>query len=184
MTAPVTTLGSGKFLALRRIGRWEYVDRINCRGAVALVAITPNHELILVEQYRAALNGRVLELPAGLVGDADNPAEAPETAARRELREETGYEAATFTPLLSGPTSAGLTSERVDFFLASGLHKISNGGGDAHEQITVHTVPLADIDSWLTTHRKAGMAIDVKVYAGLHFAKMAVPSRSPCLPRA
>ena len=83
--------------------------------------------------------------------------------------EETGYAAEEIRPLVTGPSGAGITSELVTSFLASGLRRVGKGGGVAHEDITVHEVPLSDIDAWLDAKAKTGVLIDPKVYAGLYF---------------
>ena len=89
-----TILAEGKFLRLVRDGRWEYADRTRAQGAVVLVAVTDDNRLVLTEQYRIPLGQRVLELPAGLVGDIQGEEDEPlVTAADRELLEETGYQA-------------------------------------------------------------------------------------------
>src|SRR5580658_10295948 len=88
------TLPTGKFLALRQEGHWEYVDRVNATGAAIILAVTAEQKILLVEQYRIPLHARTVELPAGIIGD--EPGEANESqaeAARRELLEETGYAA-------------------------------------------------------------------------------------------
>ncbi len=64
------------------------------------------------------------------------------TAARRELIEETGYDARRFTLLAHAPTSPGLTTEVVTFFRAAGLKKVGAGGGIEGEDIVIHTVKL------------------------------------------
>ena len=70
-----------------------------------------------------------------------------------------------------GPPSAGLASEIVTIFLARGLSREHDGGGDEHEQIVVHTVPITQADAWLTAQeRERDVLIDPKVYAGLYFA--------------
>jgi ADP-ribose pyrophosphatase len=159
----------GKFLRVLKCGRWEYADRLGTTGAVAIVAVTQDAKLLLTEQYRIPVGCRVIELPAGLAGDEPGQAaEALAQAARRELLEETGYDALELLPLASGPPSAGLASEIVTFFHARGLRRLSAGGGDAHEQIQVHEAPLAQIDSWLEARRAQGLLIDPKVYAGLY----------------
>jgi ADP-ribose pyrophosphatase len=114
----------------------------------------------------------VIELPAGLVGDiAGEEDERLETAAGRELLEETGYRASRLELLTSGPPSAGMASEIVAFFLASGLVKVHDGGGDEAEDITVHAVPLAGVENWLDQQAAAGLLIDPKIYAGLYFIR-------------
>ena len=87
-------LYEGRFLTFKRKGTWEYVERRAVTGAVAILAITENQEIILVEQFRPPVGCQVIELPAGLAGDIKS--EEQETlaqAAARELLEETGYEA-------------------------------------------------------------------------------------------
>jgi ADP-ribose pyrophosphatase len=159
----------GKFLRVIKCGRWEYADRLGTTGAVAIVALTDDAKLVLTEQYRIPVACRVVELPAGLAGDAPGQAaEAFAQAARRELLEETGYEAREMIRLASGPPSAGLASEIVTLFQATGLRRVAAGGGDAHEQIQVHEVALADVDQWLKQKMAQGTLVDPKVYAGLY----------------
>jgi ADP-ribose pyrophosphatase len=162
---------SGSHIEAVRVGRWEYVRRKNASGVVIIVAVTPDGELILVEQPRTPVGTTVIELPAGLAGDITGAEdEALETAALRELEEETGWHAKTITRLVAGPVSAGLTSEIVTFFRADGLTRIGEGGGDATEQITVHHVPLAEVPTFIAKRIAAGAMVDPKVFAGLYFA--------------
>jgi ADP-ribose pyrophosphatase len=136
------------------------------------VAVTPADRLLLGEQWREAVGARVLELPAGLAGDAGSPANEPlEEAARRELVEETGWDAASMERLTVGPPSAGVTSEIVTFFRARGLSKAGPGGGVEGEAITVHEVPLASIEAFVTGREAGGTLVDPKVWAGLWFAR-------------
>ena len=169
---PIEVMAAGKYLRLVKRGHWEYADRHTCTGAVAIVAITDDRRLLLVEQFRIPLSKSVIELPAGLVGDL--PGEQHEdlaVAARRELTEETGYEAAEMQWLVAGPSSAGLTSEVVDFFLATRLRRVGDGGGDHHENIVVHQVPLDRASQWLAERSASGRLIDPKVYAGLFLVR-------------
>ena len=120
----------GEYLqAILRDG-YECIERRNVTGIVGLVAVTEDGKLVLVEQFRPAVRARVIELPAGLAGDAaGGENESLETAARREFLEETGYEAREFVCVAEGAASAGLSSELIHLFLARGLTKVGAGGG-------------------------------------------------------
>lgn len=91
---------------------------VSTPGAVGIVAVTDDHRVVLVSQYRAAVHGSVREIPAGM---RDVPGEDPMETARRELREETGYVASTFTRLGVCLSSPGVTDSSVEVYLATGL---------------------------------------------------------------
>lgn len=168
MNKPLRTLGEGRFMRLVASDGWEWAERIGCSGAVAIVAITPDDELVLVEQHRIAHGQSVIELPAGLVGDvAGSEAEDWRVAATRELAEETGFQAGKLEALALCPTSPGFSSEVVRFVLAGDLRRVSSGGGDASEQIAVHLVPRCRCYAWLQTQAASGKAISALVYAGI-----------------
>ena len=163
-------IGSGKYVRLVRRHGWECVERVNASGIVCMVPLTDDDKVVLIEQFRRPLNASVIEMPAGLVGDTTgNHAETVETAAQRELIEETGYQAKEFVLLIEGPPSAGLSSEIITFFLARGLTKVGSGGGDDTEDIIVHEIPVAQVHEWLEDKRRAGMMVDPKIYTGLYF---------------
>jgi ADP-ribose pyrophosphatase len=171
-TPSIETVAEGKFMRLLRRGDWEYVQRTGRRTAVALVATTCDDEMVLVEQHRIPVNARVIELPAGLVGDLPGEEDEPlETAARRELWEETGYEAGHLTRLVRTVSSAGLTDEAVMLLRACDVRKVGAGGGDGSEEIIVHTVPLTQIDTWLDERIAAGQPIDGRVFAAVYFLR-------------
>lgn len=174
MTAEI--LHAGQFLRLVRNGRWEYVQRVTRDHAVIIIGLTPQQEVVLIEQTRIPAGGKVIEWPAGLVGDSAATAdEALEQTARRELLEETGFEAGRFMPIFSGPPSPGLASETITWFRAHGLRRVGPGGGEGGEDISVHVIPLAQVDDWLDRWQAAGGKIDPKVYAGLYFLLREAP---------
>lgn len=172
--------GSGRFLELARTepdpGRehgWEYVRRRSSSGVVCIAAVTDDDELVLVEQLRPAVGTTVIEMPAGLAGDiAGSEDEDLRDAARRELLEETGYACAEMTWIGKGPSSAGLTSEIIDFYLATGLRREGAGGGDETESIEVHHVKLGELRSWLGAREARGSLVEPKIYSGLYLAKL------------
>jgi len=161
---------SGRFLGLKERDHWEYAFRTNASGVVVLVPVTEAGELVLVEQFRIPVQSRVLELPAGLVGDNGNIEEDFETAARRELIEETGYHAASLEELLTSPSTPGMADEIITIYFASGLERVGPGGGDGNENITVHHVPVENAVEWLDARQAEGIMLDPKIYAGLFWA--------------
>lgn len=168
------TLCNGKWLRLKRRGRWEYAERTNPGGGVMIIAVTPDDHVLFVEQYRPAIECMTIEMPAGLVGDVASAAdESAVDAAHRELVEETGYRAGTIDFLMSGPTSAGMSNEILAFVIARDLEKIEQGGGDETEDITVHEVPRREAAAWLVGKIHAGYSIDPKMFAGLYMLENA-----------
>lgn len=164
------TLREGRHLRFRRIGSWEYIERTRADLAVVIAALTPEGKVLLVEQYRPPIQSRTIELPAGLVGDGDGEDRQDVIeAARRELLEETGYEADSLEPVAEGPISPGLSNERIVLIVATGLRRVADGGGVENEDIVVHEVPLEELEAWIALRARAGVPTDPKVFAGLHF---------------
>ncbi|HQU45633.1 MAG: DNA mismatch repair protein MutT [Planctomycetia bacterium 21-64-5] len=165
-------LAEGKHLRLVREGHWEYAERTKATSAVVIVAVTDDRRLLLAEQYRIPVGKRVIELPAGLVGDIEGEeTDELEGAARRELLEETGYEAESVHVMAMGPPTSGLATELVALVVARGLKQVAAGGGIESEQIEVHAIPLDRVASWLQEQASRDVLIDPKVYAGLYFAE-------------
>ena len=161
------TLYEGEWLRLVRIGHWESCERTHGQGmAVIVIAVTPDDEVLFVEQYRVPLGARTIEMPAGLVGD-DHEQDTLADAARRELIEETGWSPGRVDVLLIGPTSSGMSYERIAFVRARELTRVGEGGGVDNENITVHHVPRSDAPRWLMRKQAEGFELDLKLWAGL-----------------
>ncbi len=161
MSEPIETPWEGRFIAVKQQGKWEYVSRTRGIQAAVILAIDQG-DVILVEQYRVPLGKRCLELPAGLVGDEEE-GESVETSAARELEEETGYRPDHVEPLGYFYSSPGMVSEGFTLVRATGLTRVSDGGGTPGEDITVHRVPLAGLGDFIAAKRTEGVAIDVRM---------------------
>ncbi|MFT4413261.1 NUDIX hydrolase [Fredinandcohnia humi] len=122
-------------------GKTSTRELIKHPGAVAILALTDDNKLVMVQQYRKALDKVIVEIPAGKL----EKGEVPEKTARRELEEETGYACETITPFISFYTSPGFADELVHLFIAKGLKKIENPAGlDEDEFIDIMEVSLEE----------------------------------------
>lgn len=106
-------------------------------GAVAVIALTNDNELVLVRQFRYPTNEILLEVPAGV----PNKGEPLEKAARRELEEETGYYAKKIKKILSGYATPGYSNEVINFFIAEDL-TLLKPNTDEDEFVEVDVVDL------------------------------------------
>ncbi|MFT3755085.1 MAG: NUDIX hydrolase [Pseudoxanthomonas sp.] len=166
---PPQTVYEGKYLRMQVRGTWEYVERTHPGGMAAIIiAVTPEDKVVFVEQFRVPLQAPTIEMPAGLIGDVHG-GESIEESAIRELEEETGWTAERAEVLLIGPTSSGMSNEKIAFVFASGLRKVGEGGGapDEGEDITVHEIPRTQAAAWLTQKMREGYELDAKLWAGL-----------------
>lgn len=161
MSEDATIVWQGRFIEAKTQGKWEFVSRTRGVGAAVMLAVDAG-KVILVEQYRVPVGARCIELPAGLVGDEEE-GEAVETAAIRELEEETGYRAARMVNLGRFFASPGMSSEGFTLLRAEGLEKVGDGGGVAGEDIEVHLVPLGEVPAFVAAKRAEGAAVDVKM---------------------
>ncbi|HEX6974021.1 MAG TPA: NUDIX hydrolase [Vicinamibacterales bacterium] len=168
MIARMKTVFEGDHLYVRERDGWQYVERKKATEAVAVLAETEDGEVVLTEQKRKPLNARVIDFPAGLVGDEDANTTAEETA-RKELEEETGYTCDSVELVARGPSSPGITSEIVSLYRARGVRRIGKGGGVEGEEITVHVVPRGRLWRFFQDKQSEGVLIDLKV--GMFFAE-------------
>ena len=157
------TLFEGKHVLVLERDDWQYVERKRGKEAVAVLAETEDGRVILTEQFRKPLNARVIDFPAGLVGDEGTS--DPEETARKELEEETGYTCDSVELLVRGPSSPGITSEIVSLYRAHGVRRQGEGGGVGEEDITVHAIPRNELRDWLRQKEREGVLVDLK--AGL-----------------
>jgi len=159
---PVETVWQGKWIVAKRQGKWEYVSRARGIEAAVILAIDAEDHVLLVEQYRVPLGKRCLELPAGLIGDTHD-GDTPMDAARRELEEETGYHCDHAENLGFFHSSPGMVTEGFTLVRASGLTRVSEGGGIEGEDITVYRVARSEVPDFVARKRAEGVAIDVKL---------------------
>jgi 8-oxo-dGDP phosphatase len=149
------------------VSRREVVDH---PGAVAIVALDEDGDVVLVNQYRHPVGARLDELPAGLL---DVEGESLLKAAQRELFEEAGLDAAQWFQLLTLYTSPGMTNEKITIFLAQGLTPSSGHFAPEQEELTmtVSRRPLADAVADVF----AGRITNAAAVAGLLAASVAHP---------
>ncbi|MEB2302299.1 NUDIX hydrolase [Lysinibacillus xylanilyticus] len=119
-------------------------------GAVAVIAVTDEGKLVLVEQYRKALERSIVEIPAGKL----EPGEEPIVTARRELEEETGYGAQSLTYLQAFATSPGFADEIIHLFVAKDLYTIENKANlDEDEFVELVEVSLEEAGQMVADER-------------------------------
>lgn len=134
-------------------------------GGSVVVPILGEGMLLLIRQYRYPIHEFVYELPAGKPG----PGEDPDTCARRELLEETGYVADAMTPLGAILTSPGFCTERLHLFLAQGLRPEGSGRQleEGELSLTVEPVPFTRALEMI----RDGAIVDAETICGILMAR-------------
>ena len=130
-------------------------------GAVIIVPITSDKKIVLIKQFRKPVEKVIYEIPAGLI----DKGEKLEDAAKRELKEETGYVAGKIKKFLSAYTTPGYSTEMIHYFLATDLKKESQSF-DEDENIEVELVDLKESIEWI----KQGKINDNKTIVGIMMA--------------
>ena len=136
---------------------WDFVS--HRKGAAAVVTVLPNGKILMVRQYRNALNRETLELPAGA---RDDVSEDTAVCAARELEEETGYIAGKIEKLLSLKTTVAFCDELVDVYLATDL-RAGRQHLDPGENIVLETYELSKLKELIFS----GKIQDAKTVAGI-----------------
>ena len=141
-------------------GREAEREIVHHRGAVAVVPVAPDGSIVLVRQWRHAMERALWEIPAGTRDEGEEPA----VTARRELEEETGYTAASWRSLGEACVSPGYSRELLWFFLAEGLTE-GQTATDPDENLDVRLFSAEEILELVRTG-----ATDMKSLAGLALA--------------
>jgi ADP-ribose pyrophosphatase len=138
-----------------RVTKREIVEHDDC---IAILAIDSDDNVLLVKQFRKAVDKEVLEIPAGGI----EPGEEPAAAVKRELREETGFLPKRVERIGGFYTTPGYSSEYLHLFVASDLTSAKLQAEDT-ESIKVERVPISQILELIRT----GAISDAKSIAGL-----------------
>ncbi|MEG2738798.1 NUDIX hydrolase [Clostridium sp.] len=135
-------------------------DIIKHPGASAVIAFIDNETVLLVEQFRVALNRTLLEIPAGKLDKGEDP----NICAVRELEEETGYKSDNIEYLGTIATGAGFTDEQINIYKATDLYK-GIKGGDEDEFIEIKPFKISEIKQMI----KDGRIIDAKTISAFMY---------------
>ncbi|GAB4388767.1 MAG: NUDIX hydrolase [Thermodesulfovibrionales bacterium] len=151
---------------------WEAVGRVNCAGVVIVVPVTESGEVVFIRQFRPVVGRHVIEFPAGLMSEGEEPAQA----GLRELIEETGHAARDLAALTRGAISTGINAEVWTVLLATGVEEAPAEVRRAHppdeaERIEVIKAPLEGAYEALERLGSNGDYVDIKIYGLIELAK-------------
>lgn len=143
------------------VGEWECIRH---PGGSMAVPVTEDGQFVLVRQYRFAMQGRLLEFPAGTVEKGENPL----NTIQREIQEETGYKASAWKTLGQFPNAPGYSDEIIYAYLATDLEKLAAPPQlDEDEDIEVLLMSADELEKAILN----GTPIDAKSIAAFYMAK-------------
>jgi len=142
-----------------KIEEWDYVHHKKGGGA-CIVPVLPDGRILMIRQYRPAIDETMLELPAGA---KDAPDEDPAETARRELLEETGCSAESLQHLATIRTAAAYCNEMTDIYLADPAMPVQKQHLDEAEEITTEFYSLDELLAMIS----AGDLTDAKSVCGI-----------------
>ncbi|MDE6750649.1 MAG: NUDIX hydrolase [Lachnospiraceae bacterium] len=146
------------------IVKWDFIGH---KGAAAVIAVNDEGKLLMVRQYRNALDRETLEIPAGGLNSIEEPTDV---AAARELEEETGYKAGKLELLITIRTTVAFCNEKIDVYVATDL-KPSRQNLDEDEFIGVETYSIEEL---------AQMVYDCKIQDGKTIASLMAYKNKYC----
>ena len=175
------TLWEGKFIKAVLISyedhtgtirQWEAISRINCNGVVVIIPVTEKNEVLIIRQFRPALDNYVIEFPAGLV----DPGEDIIAAGLRELIEETGHTSDNVFLFTEGVISTGINTEKWNVLLAVNTIKAPENvcrkhKPDDNEDIETLTVPLDNVYDTLQKFSLNGDEVDLRIFGLLEMVQ-------------
>ncbi|PLT28418.1 ADP-ribose pyrophosphatase [Peribacillus deserti] len=176
-TIATTQIFSGRIVSLQvdkvelPDGKTSTREIVKHPGAVAIIAITPENKIVLVEQYRKPMERTLVEIPAGKLEKGEDPL----ITAVRELEEETGYECEKMEYLTGFYTSPGFADELIHVYLATGLNKKENAASlDEDEFVEILEVTREEMEQLM----KEQKIYDAKTVYALQYLQLEAAAQS------
>ncbi len=147
-------------------GQPAYREFVDHPGGVGVVAITPDNKMLMVKQFRKAIEAETIEIPAGKLEHGEDP----QICGMRELEEETGYKAKEFISLGFLYPSPGFTDEKTYIYLAKDLYK-GTVNPDEDEFLDILEIPIEEIHSMITKNEINDAKTVIGYYKAMEYIK-------------